>query len=85
MSDLCGILRCRWPSDHHQWNLADVGLVRMTKLLLAFCALLMLFVAVGCSAMGGEVSADQQKAKKDALQQFADKQPGPQRDPSRGR
>jgi hypothetical protein len=57
----------------------------MTKLLLAFCALLMLFVAVGCSAMGGEVSADQQKAKKDALQQFADKQPGPQRDPSRGR
>ncbi|MDR3689855.1 MAG: hypothetical protein P4L46_10785 [Fimbriimonas sp.] len=56
----------------------------MKRALFAIGALALMVFAMGCSAMSGEVSVDQQKAKKDALQKVAD-QSGDPKPESRGR
>ena len=50
----------------------------MKRLVLALLATSFAFSAIGCSA--GEVSADQQKAKKDSLEKFANDHKDPNRE-----
>jgi hypothetical protein len=51
--------------------LADVGSVGLTKVLLLALVVAAVFAVQGCS---GDVTPEMQKAKKDAVQSFADKQ-----------
>jgi len=50
-------------------RLADVGLVRMAKIILACLLATCVLAMQGCS---GEVTPEMQKSKKDALQKVAD-------------
>jgi len=57
--------------------MADVGLISMQKILTVGMAAILIFAMLGCK--GGDISAEQQTEKKNALNKLSKDHPDPNR------